>query len=127
MLFTSYMPLMPRMRWTLSGCRRPKQAGVDMVGEPLVHVPVAPLVAAAERGGKDQHPRAPVAEDLEVHLAAERRRHPAVMLVLHESPGLRSYPLPRRNGNASRKRRPQARSWCPAPASSTYDRSRPIT
>src|SRR5688500_20125802 len=57
-------------------------AGIEVVGEHLVHAPVAPLVTAPQGGGEDQHPRAGVPEDLDGHLAAEGRTDPGVMCVV---------------------------------------------
>ena len=49
----------------------------------LVHMAIAPFVAASQRRGEHQYARARMAEDLQVHLAAQRGRNPVLVVVVH--------------------------------------------
>jgi len=58
-----------------------------MLTQHLVHPPVDPFVVAAEAAREHQHPGAGMADDVEVHVAAERGTVPVVVLDVHGSAG----------------------------------------
>src|SRR5947209_1439961 len=60
-------------------------ARFKLVGERRVHALVFPLEEAALRGGEDDHARAAVAEDEQLHVAAEHGAEPTVIFAIHSA------------------------------------------
>src|SRR2546428_8397967 len=78
----------------------------QMIAEDFGHVTVCPLVTASQARWKDEHSRAGMAEDQDVHVTAERGTMPGVMLAIQKRLGRKGeMPVPSGSGVPTTLRR----------------------